>query len=1132
MFTSRKCPKCGAPLLEDFSGGCPACALRGALALSAAPTAAVAVMAEQPSDRIGRYKLLQKIGEGGMGTVWMAEQEEPIRRRVALKIIKLGMDTKEVIGRFEAERQALALMDHPNIARVLDAGATENGRPYFVMELVKGIPITRYCDENKLGTEERLKLFTDVCHAIQHAHQKGIIHRDLKPSNILVTHNDGVPMPKVIDFGIAKATGGQTLTDKTVFTAFEQFLGTPAYMSPEQAEMNALDVDTRSDIYALGVLLYELLTGKTPFEAKELLAKGLDEIRRIIREEEPPRPSTRISTLDAAEQTILAGQRQCEPPQLRGRIRGDLDWIVMKCLEKDRSRRYDTIGGLAIDIGRHLAGKPVTAGAPGMAYRAGKFIRRHRYGIATASAIVLLLLVGVVVSTSLAVRAIKAEAQTKRQLQLTEQEKERAQAAERQANAAKQEALKQQAAADYQSYLADITSAQAMLHSGETSQAKQFLSACPERFRNWEWQYLRANCDQSVQVFTGPAKVRSAAYRPDGSQVVTGCADGSLKILDAMTGKTVLELRGHQSSVGSVAYSPDGKYLASAAGARERDNSREVVEDKQAARIWNASTGMQLALLRHQARVNSIAWSPNGKQVVTAAGVWGTDNDNSARVWDAGTGQLVLTLAANHGAVVSAAFSPDGKRIVTGEWWSTGRVWDAASGKQLLTFDGGPAEVLPCVAFSPDGTRIIAGSSSSRTVHVWDSATGKELIALHGHNIDVITAVFSHDGLSIASGGAWGDGLRLWEAATGRLSHLFCGDVGGFDTVAFSPDDSRLLTASEDGKCRVWNADACWSFPVLRGHQGSVCSAAFSPDDRRIVTACSNWENGSDNSARIYDASTGRLITVLQGHAASVNSAEYSADGRRIVTASSDQTARVWDAGTGEQLLVLRGHAKDVSHASFSPDGKKIVTSSGGWYCGFSDHTIRIWDAATGGELVGFTTPETETHCVAFSPDATRIAIATGWWTKPNTCSAQILDATTGKPTVILRGHTDKVFSIAWNSDGSRLVTAGWDESARVWDPVTGQELLKLQGHEGWVNSAAFSSDGSRIVTASSDHTVRIWDASTGAQLLVLREHLNHVYSAQFSHDGTRIVTASKDGTARVWDSVPLQLRYRELLAK
>jgi serine/threonine protein kinase len=294
---------------------------------------------EAPGAKIGRYKLLQQIGEGGCGTVFMAEQEEPVRRRVALKVIKLGMDTKSVVARFEAERQALAMMDHPNIAKVLDAGATDSGRPYFVMELVRGIPITRYCDENKLDTQSRLDLFIKVCQAIQHAHQKGIIHRDIKPSNILVTLHDGVPVPKVIDFGIAKATEGR-LTNATLFTAFEQFIGTPAYMSPEQAEMSGLDIDTRSDIYSLGVLLYELLTGKTPFDAKELAQSGLDAMRRTIREKEPQRPSTRLSTMQGEALTITANAHGTDSVKLLKRIRGDLDWIVMKCLEKDRTRRY------------------------------------------------------------------------------------------------------------------------------------------------------------------------------------------------------------------------------------------------------------------------------------------------------------------------------------------------------------------------------------------------------------------------------------------------------------------------------------------------------------------------------------------------------------------------------------------------------------------------------------------------------------------------------------------------------------------------------------------------------------------------------------------------------------------------
>ena len=364
---------------------------------------------EQPGDRIGRYKILQQIGEGGCGVVYMAEQEEPVRRRVALKVIKLGMDTKSVIARFEAERQALALMDHPNIAKVLDAGATETGRPFFVMELVRGVKITDYCDEAKLSTEERLNLFVQVCHAIQHAHQKGIIHRDLKPSNILVTINDGVPVPKVIDFGIAKATTGQQLTDKTLFTAFEQFIGTPAYMSPEQAVMTSLDIDTRSDIYALGVLLYELLTGRTPFDPKELLQAGFDEMRRTIREVEPARPSTRLSTMLEADLTSVAQRRHLDAPKLIHMLRGDLDWIVMKALEKDRARRFETANALATDIQRYLSNEPVTARPPSNLYRFHKLVRRNKTTFAAAAAVVSALVFGLIATQRQAARAVKAE---------------------------------------------------------------------------------------------------------------------------------------------------------------------------------------------------------------------------------------------------------------------------------------------------------------------------------------------------------------------------------------------------------------------------------------------------------------------------------------------------------------------------------------------------------------------------------------------------------------------------------------------------------------------------------------------------------------------------------------------------
>ena len=365
-------------------------------------------------EHVGRYRVLERLGEGGCGVVYVAEQTEPVRRRVALKVIKLGMDTRSVIARFEAERQALALMDHPHIARILDGGATERGRPYFVMELVRGTRITDFCDQNESSTRERIDLFIKVCQAVQHAHQKGIIHRDIKPSNILVTLHDGVPVPKVIDFGIARATEGR-LTEGTVYTQLHQFIGTPAYMSPEQAEMSGLDIDTRTDIYSLGVLLYELLAGRPPFESRELMSAGIDAMRRMIREQEPARPSTRILTLEGEERSTTAKRRSTEPLRLHRQIKGDLDWIVMKCLEKDRRRRYESSSGLAADLRRHLDDEPVQARPPSAAYRIGKAFQRNRLLFGAGAAVVMALLVGIAVSVWQArvARIAKADAEAK-----------------------------------------------------------------------------------------------------------------------------------------------------------------------------------------------------------------------------------------------------------------------------------------------------------------------------------------------------------------------------------------------------------------------------------------------------------------------------------------------------------------------------------------------------------------------------------------------------------------------------------------------------------------------------------------------------------------------------------------------
>jgi serine/threonine protein kinase len=439
---------------------------------AAAPglTSAYQSITEVVGTLVGPYKLLQQIGEGGFGVVFMAEQEQPVRRKVALKIIKPGMDTKEVIARFESERQALALMDHPNIARVLDTGATDSGRPFFVMELVHGVPITRFCDEGRLTPRERLELFVQVCHAIQHAHQKGIIHRDIKPSNVLVTMYDDKPVPKVIDFGVAKAVE-QRLTERTVFTQFGTMVGTFEYMSPEQAAMNAFGVDTRSDIYSLGVLLYELLTGTTPLERKRLRAAALDELLRLIKEEEPPRPSTRLST--ARGLAAIAAARKTEPARLSRLVRGEVDWIVMKCLEKDRTRRYETANGLARDIDRHLRDEAVEACPPSAGYRLKKLARKHRGALAVAASVAALLVAGAAVSTWQAVVATRAK-------QAALAERDRAARAEGDASRERDRAVKERARAEQEAavaeavnnFLEDDLLAQASLHVQAQSKQK------------------------------------------------------------------------------------------------------------------------------------------------------------------------------------------------------------------------------------------------------------------------------------------------------------------------------------------------------------------------------------------------------------------------------------------------------------------------------------------------------------------------------------------------------------------------------------------------------------------------------------------------------------------------------------
>ena len=1038
------CESCGTSLQSgQLRGLCPRCLL--ALGQTVGKTGALA-LGEQVGEWIGRYRLLERIGEGGMGVVYVAEQQEPIRRRVALKIIKLGLDTKSVVARFEAERQVLAVMDHPNIAKVLDAGATETGRPYFVMELVRGIRITAFCDQNKLSTRERLELFIQVCHAIQHAHQKGIIHRDIKPSNILVTLHDGVPVPKVIDFGIAKATQPE-LTEKTVYTQFQQFIGTPAYMSPEQAELSGLDIDTRSDIYSLGVLLYELLTKSTPFDTTELVEAGLDGMRKIIRERPPVPPSTRVTQQLRLDAHPKIANRKSQ-------IENDLDWIAMKCLEKDRRRRYETANALAMDIDRHLNHEPVLARAPSVGYRLQKSFQRNKLAFSAAGAIGLALALGVVASSWQAIRATQAR---------------RGEAAARQrAEASDRESR----------HLLYVANMHLMQEAGEQNNAGRLRELLEQTAaypaRGFEWYYWQRQMHLELQTLRGhSSNVCSVAFSPDGPRIVTGSLDGTAKVWEAASGKELLTLNGHTPHVHSVAFSPDGQRIVTGG----LDGM---------AKVWDAATGKPLFTLRGHP-IASVAFSPDGQRIAAAGG-------RTAKVWDAASGKLLLTLKGQTNNVPSVAFSPDGQRIVTGSCDPTAKVWDAASGKELLILKGeGAGNYVLSVAFSPDGQRIVTGSLD-HTARVWDAGSSKLLLTLTGHSGPINSVVFSPEGRRIVTGS--GDQTaKLWDAASGKLLLTCKGHTSDVLSAAFSPDGQRIVTGSGDLTAKVWEVVSQNELLTLSEITSGV---AFSPDGRRIVTG------SFDGTARVWEAASGKELLAFKEET-NISSVAFSPDGRRIVTGSSDQTGKVWDAASGKRLLTLKGHSREVTCVTFSPDGQRIATGS-------YDGTAQVWDAASGKPLL---TLKADPQPLAFSPDGQRIATTGGGTAQvwdlasgkllltlnANTQSmafspdgqriitglfdgtVTVWEAVSGTKLLSFKGHSGWINCVAFSPDGQRIVTDGSDQTAKVWEAASGKELLTLKGHTSGIWSVAFSPDGQRVVTGSLDHTARVWEAATAQQV-------------------------------------------------
>ena len=1009
--------------------------------------------------RIGPYELQYEIGRGGMSSVYLGSRvDDEYRRQVAVKLVWPGPDTEEVIRRFKQERQILADLDHPNIARLLDGGTTEDGWPYIVMEYIEGQPITAYCDERRLSINERLKLFQTVCDAVEYAHRNLVIHRDLKPGNILVTEEGVV---KLLDFGVAKLLTPESGAEPRALTRTGLHWMTLEYASPEQ--MREDPITAASDVYSLGALLYELLTGERPFD---LADRPLHEVMRTVCNDDPQPPSGRAGRIETK-----AGS---ETVKLRRRLRGDLDNIVLTALRKEAHRRYATVEQFSEDITRHLSGQPVKARGDGLGYRAGKFVRRNKTGTAIAATIFIALV-------ATAVFAWRQAREQRRARYAREMQQELESWAEN-----------------------DI--------AGVNERLERYIpTGREEDLRGFEWRYLWRLGHRELAVLRHDEQA-DYYFKGFASQWILTMADGGWHyIWDQETLQRIAKLKmplsyvdrrlmqaagvtdGHTVKIvdlpaGNVRRSFSDPSTRIAIARLFDDMERAVTgHDDGAVKFWDVAAGRVVDTLQGRlGRVTTLYFNIDRSRMLV-----GIDH-RVLQLWDVGGKRVLRTFEFEYDLERRLGLSYGHGLFWLNTLDDTVKFYDIATGRNVATLiDPGNR-----INFAEARGQFLVICGEDKTTKLYEMPGLRRIATFTGHTEGVTYVDIAPDGKIMVTA-SHDRTIRFWEIATQRERAVIKGHVGEIYNVRFFLDGRRLISSGDDGAVKIWDVDAALEPESLIGHTGRVYSVAFSPDGRMIATA------SQDRTIKLWDAQTGKALKTFEGSGGQVLCVAFAPDGRRLVSSGEVTAAFVWDVSTGQVLNRLTGHGAQIHSVTFSPDGRLIAT-------GCDDGYIRLWDAVTGQLLRAIRGHGNTVWSVAFSPDSR--TLASGGLDR----TVKLWDVATGRDVATLTNHTGAIWSVAFSRDGQRLLTAGADQTAKLWDVKSRREIRAFTGHSNEIFEAAFSPDGKRIATASNDHSVRLWNAETGQELLRLNDHTDQVWSVAFSPDGRTLASGGWDRTVRL----------------